>query len=63
MTDSALTRPGERERLAVKLGEIDWLLAALLGAIAGVGVLMLYSIAGGAWNPWADRHAGLFAFC
>ncbi len=63
MTDSALTRPGERERLAVKLGEIDWLLAALLAAIAGVGVLMLYSIAGGAWNPWADRHAGLFAFC
>ena len=49
--------------MTVKLSEIDWLLAALLAAIAGVGVLMLYSIAGGAWNPWADRHAGLFAFC
>jgi rod shape determining protein RodA len=63
MTDSAITRPGERERLAVKLGEIDWLLAALLAAIAGVGTLMLYSIAGGSWGPWADRHAGLFFIC
>lgn len=63
MTDSALSRPGERERLAVKLGEVDWLLASLLAAIAGVGVLMLYSIAGGQWDPWADRHAGLFAVC
>jgi rod shape determining protein RodA len=63
MTDSALSRPGERDRLAVKLGEIDWLLASMLTAIAVVGVLMLYSIAGGQWDPWADRHAGLYAFC
>jgi rod shape determining protein RodA len=63
MTDSAITRPGERERVAVKLGEIDWLLAALLAAIAAVGTLMLYSIAGGSWSPWADRHAGLFVVC
>jgi rod shape determining protein RodA len=63
MTDSALTRPGERERLTVKLGEIDWLLAALLAALTAVGVLMLYSIAGGSWSPWAERHAGLFALC
>ena len=26
MTASALTRPGERERLIVKLGQIDWTL-------------------------------------
>ena len=63
MTDSAISRPGERERLSVKLGEIDWLLAAMLAAIAGVGALMLYSIAGGSWGPWADRHAGLFFIC
>jgi rod shape determining protein RodA len=24
---------------------------------------MLYSIAGGSWSPWADRHAGLFVVC
>jgi rod shape determining protein RodA len=63
MTDSAITRPGERERLAVKLGEIDWLLAAILAAIACTGGLMLYSIAGRSWNPWADRHLVLFAVC
>jgi len=63
MTDSAISRPGERERLTVKLGEIDWVLAALLAAIAAVGALMLYSIAGGSWGPWADRHAILFAVC
>ena len=63
MTDSAITRPGERERLSVKLGEIDWLLAGLLAAIAAIGALMLYSIAGGSWEPWADRQAGLFLVC
>jgi rod shape determining protein RodA len=63
MTDSALSRPGERDRLIFKLGEIDWGLAALLTAIAAVGTLMLYSIAGGTWNPWADRHLGLYAVC
>ncbi|MGH7025152.1 MAG: rod shape-determining protein RodA, partial [Caulobacteraceae bacterium] len=63
MTDSAITRPGERERLPVKLGEIDWLLAALLAAIAAVGTLILYSIAGGRWGPWADRHGLLFIAC
>jgi rod shape determining protein RodA len=63
MTDSAITRPGERDRLAVKLGEIDWLLCAILAAIALVGTLMLYSIAGRSWNPWADRHLALFGVC
>ena len=63
MTDSAITRPGERDRLTVKLGEIDWLLCAILAAIALVGTLMLYSIAGRSWNPWADRHLALFGVC
>jgi hypothetical protein len=30
MTASALTRPGERERLSVKLGQIDWRLVILV---------------------------------
>src|SRR5258708_39816522 len=63
MTDSAITRPGERDRLAVKLGEIDWPLCAILAGIALVGTLMLYSIAGRSWNPWADRHLALFGVC
>src|SRR5262249_38065862 len=56
MTVSALTRPGQRDRLSEKIGEIDWRLAAMLAFIAGVGAMMLYSIAGGSWEPWADKH-------
>jgi rod shape determining protein RodA len=61
MTASALTRPGERDRLIVKLGELDWRLTAVLCLIAGAGTLMLYSIAGGHWNPWAGQHVALFS--
>ena len=53
MTASALTRPGQRERLSSKLVEIDWRLVGLIGVIAGSGIAMLYSIAGGSWTPWA----------
>ena len=56
MTASALTRPGERDRLSVKLGEIDWRLVGFLAVIAGTGAAMLYSIAGGHWQPWAADH-------
>ena len=53
MTASALTRPGERDRLSTKIAELDWRLIGLLCVIAGVGGAMLYSIAGGQWQPWA----------
>ena len=63
MTASALTRPGERDRLVVKLGQIDWTFCAALIAIAVAGGVMLYSIDGGSWQPWAARHLGLFGVC
>jgi rod shape determining protein RodA len=56
MTASALTRPGERERLVVKIGQIDWRFTGLLCVVAGIGAMMLYSVAGGSWEPWAARH-------
>ena len=56
MTASALTRPGERERLTVKLTQIDWRFTALLCVVAGVGGLMLYSVGKGSWTPWAANH-------
>ena len=56
MTASALTRPGERDRLSTKIGEIDWRFAALLCVVASVGGGMLYSVAGGSWEPWAANH-------
>ena len=62
MTASALTRPGERDRLSSKIAELDWRLIGLLAVIAGVGAAMLYSIAGGQWQPWAADHLIRFAF-
>jgi rod shape determining protein RodA len=53
MTVSALTRPGERDRLIVKLGEIDWIFCLVLTLIAVAGALMQFSIAGSSWTPWA----------
>lgn len=63
MTASALTRPGERERLPIKIGQIDWRFAALLAVVAGVGALMLYSVAKGSWEPWAANHLIRFGVC
>ncbi len=60
MTESALTRPGERDRLSVKLKAIDWTFVGLLCAIAGVGAMMLYSVGGG-WEPWAINHVTRFS--
>ncbi|KPF83293.1 rod shape-determining protein RodA [Brevundimonas sp. AAP58] len=56
MTASALTRPGERDRLSTKLSELDWRLIALLSVVAMTGTAMLYSVAGGQWQPWAIDH-------
>ena len=53
MTASALTRPGERDRISTKIAELDWRLVGLLCVIAGVSGAMHYSIAGGHWQPWA----------
>jgi len=63
MTVSALTRPGERDRAVVKFGEIDWFFCLLLCLIAGAGGLMLFSIAGSSWTPWAAPHLIRFGMC
>ncbi len=63
MTSSALTRPGQRERLSEKLTEIDWRLAFVLTVIAGLGGMILYSAAGNNWGPWADKHLIRYGLC
>jgi len=63
MTASALTRPGQRERISEKLTEIDWRLALVLTAIAGLGGMILYSAAGNSWGPWADKHLIRYGLC
>jgi len=56
MTVSALTRPGERDRLVNKFGEIDWIFCLTVTLIAGAGAVMQFSIAGSSWMPWAGPH-------
>jgi len=63
MTASALTRPGQRNRLTEKVAEIDWRLSALLCIIAGLGAMILYSAAGDSWSPWADKQLIRFGLC
>jgi len=40
---------------------LNWPLALLLISVAGVGVLMLYSVAGGSFSPWAEPQIKRFA--
>jgi len=63
MTVSALTRPGERDRLVVKFTQIDWTFVIALCLLAGTGSLMMFSVAGSSWEPWAGAHLFRFGFC
>jgi len=44
-----------------KILYLNWPLAILLAAVAGVGFLMLYSVAGGSFSPWAEPQMMRFA--
>ena len=67
MVESALSRPGQRERYDNKLAQIDWVFVGLLTCLAGIGVVILYSISdrGGGmnWEPWAYHQLIFYAFC
>ena len=43
-----------------KLLYLNWPLVVLTAAVASVGFLMLYSVAGGSWDPWAGSQAQRF---
>ena len=47
--------------LGAKLLRLNWPLALLVAATACIGFLMLYSVAGGASDPWASRQMTRFA--
>src|SRR5436190_19180567 len=40
---------------------MNWGLIALVLMIAGIGIAILYSAAGGAWSPWASRQLARLA--
>ncbi|RME67589.1 MAG: rod shape-determining protein RodA, partial [Alphaproteobacteria bacterium] len=59
--DGLLPSNGERIRLLAKLVRINWLVVLAICAIAGIGMAALYSVAGGAFEPWAIRQGARFA--
>lgn len=48
-------------RMGRRVAGVRWSLVLNLALIAGVGVTILYSVAGGQWQPWALTHALRFA--
>jgi len=40
-----------------RFGKINWLIVLVICSIAGIGLGMLYSVAGGSWDPWAKSQA------
>ncbi|GGH35722.1 cell elongation-specific peptidoglycan biosynthesis regulator RodA [Cribrihabitans marinus] len=44
-----------------KILYMNWPLTLLLASVAGVGFLMLYSVAGGSYSPWAEPQMKRFA--
>ncbi|SFE05098.1 cell elongation-specific peptidoglycan biosynthesis regulator RodA [Sulfitobacter brevis] len=44
-----------------KIFFLNWPLALLLASVCGIGFLMLYSVAGGSFTPWAEPQMKRFA--
>ncbi len=63
MVDSALSRPGQRERYDSKVAQINWVFVGLLMALTSIGILILYSVGGMSWQPWAYKQLITFAAC
>lgn len=51
------TASPDQPRGAAKLLALNWPLVLLLGAVAGAGFLMLYSVAGGSYAPGPGRRS------
>ena len=43
-----------------KVLHLNWALLVLITTVAGIGFLMLYSVAGGSFNPWAEPQIKRF---
>lgn len=54
---SAMRFISEPTSPARRLLKVNWLLLAIVSAIAAIGIGVLYSVAGGSFQPYAERHA------
>lgn len=46
--------------ITAKLWQVNWPVIAVTGLIAAIGCAALYSVGGGSFQPWAERHAMRF---
>ncbi|MCA6298426.1 MAG: rod shape-determining protein RodA [Phenylobacterium sp.] len=60
MSLAGLTLRAERGRLIDKITQIDGVFCLALILIAVAGALMMFSIAGSSWEPWAANHITRF---
>ncbi|MDT8345623.1 MAG: rod shape-determining protein RodA [Thermohalobaculum sp.] len=60
VSESRAAASAGRLSLARRLLRLDWGLVLLLVAIASVGFLILYSVAGGSLDPWSGRQMTRF---
>jgi rod shape determining protein RodA len=63
MVDSALSRPGQRERYDSKITQINWVFVVLLIALTSISIVILYSAGGMSWQPWAYKQLIIFFAC
>jgi rod shape determining protein RodA len=47
---------GRELRFMGKLRTLNWVLVGLISAISCIGFVLLYSVAGGSFEPWADKQ-------
>jgi rod shape determining protein RodA len=53
---SPLRSPGEDLSIAQKLARVPWLALVVMALIVAIGLASLYSVAGGSFSPWGERH-------
>lgn len=53
---STLILPGKHRGVREKITRLHWPLLIVLSLIGAAGVITLYSVADGSWQPWAIRH-------
>lgn len=61
MSNIAVELKGQDRNWLAKLRDLNWFVVALITAIVGIGLAMLYSVAGGSFEPWASRQFMRFA--
>jgi rod shape determining protein RodA len=60
MTDMRQSR-SDADSIIARLARLPWLLLTTLTLVAAFGTAALYSVSGGSFEPWAQRHAIRFA--